>query len=152
MLRKQKKQSPREPQKDTSKDGNEDAENTNDGKNEYQSSGTAQYMTLSFLVGIAAAITLIMLHLFHASSSVSAPHVLESDCELFLAPSLIPNSGRGVFAGRNFDSFTTIDRANSVSVPMEQLYYHQVIMTLLVVSFYYLVDTSSLCSVFGDVL
>lgn len=50
----------------------------------------------------------------------------EDECELFLAPSLIPNSGRGVFAGKSFDTGATIDKSNSVSIPMEPLLYHQV--------------------------
>jgi hypothetical protein len=49
-----------------------------------------------------------------------------SECALYLAPSLIPNSGRGVFAGKSFNKYDTIDRVNSVPIPMEELYYQQV--------------------------
>lgn len=49
----------------------------------------------------------------------------ERGCALYLAPSLIPNSGRGVFAGESFKDFAAIDRVNTVSMPLENFYDQQ---------------------------
>lgn len=122
MMRRQKQQST-EPRNDTTND----TTTRNERRYHYDVNRKAQVQNTLILSVLLGTLATILVLIYHTTSLSSVENSFqESECELYLAPSLIPNSGRGVFAGKNFDTMTTIDKANSVSAPMENLYYEQV--------------------------
>ena len=94
------------------------------GRNHHEGDLTAvQWVAICFVV-ITTISTMGLL--WHHHFLFANPTYSYSDCELYMAPSLIPNAGRGVFAGKRFDRLAEVDVSASISLPIEELYYQQV--------------------------
>jgi hypothetical protein len=67
----------------------------------------------------------LLLNTFIAFAQLDDGSREEDICSLYLAPSTIPNAGRGVFAGKYYESQYSLLSTPSLTVPNEHLFYTQ---------------------------